>query len=78
MVVIGHVNIEVIFSFIENSKFCLFYATHFISDRIFITMSLHHTDWLVLDENEKATLRINMPYLLIMLSDFVFSCKFMT
>ena len=59
-------------------KICSFFATHSVSDRFFITMSLLLTDWLVLDENEKATLRINMPYLLIMLSDFVFSCKFMT
>ena len=77
MVVIRHVNIEVIFSCIENSKLWLFYATHSISERLFITMSLLHTDWLVLDEKEKASLRINIPYLLIMLSDFVFSCKLM-
>ena len=58
---IGHTNIVVIFSYIGNSKWGL-HATQSNSDWLFITHSrVLWADWLISDNNEKASLHVIMP-----------------
>ena len=57
---IGYVNIGIIFYCIGNYK----YNTQLKSDWLFNTQSrVLQADWFVLENDEKATLNINMPYL---------------
>ena len=59
---LGHVNIGIIFCRIANSQWCI-YNTQSKSDWMFNTLSrVLHADWLVLENNEKATLVINKTY----------------
>ena len=61
----GHVNIRIIFYCIGNSQRCI-YNTQSKSDRLFNTRirstTVLQADWLIMENNEKATLNINMPY----------------
>ena len=60
--VIGHINIGVFVFCIGNSQWCL-YNTQSKFDLLFNTQSeVQQDDWMVLENNEKATLNINMPY----------------
>ena len=59
---IGYVNIGIIFYRIGNSQSCI-YNTQSKSDWLFNTQSRAlQADWLILENNEKATLNINMTY----------------
>ena len=61
---IGHDNIGIIFSFIENSQFMpMLYGTHqiLIGCSSLIQEGVHN-DWFIEDNNKKTTLHINMPY----------------
>ena len=56
---IAHVNFGMIFYCIGNSQLCIYmYNPHSKSDWLFNTQS----DWLILENVEKANLNINMPY----------------
>ena len=58
---IGNVNIGIIFYCIGHSQWCI-YNTQSKSDWLFDTQSrVLQADWLILKNNEKATLNINMP-----------------
>ena len=60
--VIGHVNIGIIFYCFGNSQRCK-YNTQSKSDWLFNTQTrVLQADWLKLENNEKETLSINMPY----------------
>ena len=59
---IGHVNIGIISLCIGNSQRCL-YNIQSKSDWLLNTQSrVLQVDWLILENAEKATLNINMPY----------------
>ena len=59
---IGYVNIGITFYRIGNSQSCI-YNTQSKSDRLFSTQSRAlQADWLILENNEKATLNIKIPY----------------
>ena len=65
---IGHVDIGIMFLCIRNSRWC-FYNTQSKSDCLTNTKSRAlQTDWLILENKEKATLNINMSLFYEMLS----------
>ena len=60
---IGYVNIGIIFYCIGNYKWYK-YNTQLKSEWLFNTQSrVLQADWFVLENDEKETLNINMPYL---------------
>ena len=59
---IGCVNIGIIVYCVGNSQSCI-YSTQLKSDWLFNTKSrVLQADWLIVENNEKAALHINMPY----------------
>ena len=65
---IGHVDIRIMFLCIRNSRWCL-YNTQSKSDCLTNTKSRAlQTDWLILENKEKATLNIDMSLFYEMLS----------
>ena len=74
--IIRPVNIWIMFYCIEKSHWCI-YNTRSKSDWLFNTpLRVLQADWLILENNEKATSNINMPYFFYQYYFAVVACTY--
>ena len=59
---IGHVNIGIIWSCIGNSQWCITTLSRNLIGCSTLRLEYLQADWFLVQNNEKATLNINMPY----------------